>query len=69
MVDVYRSCTSKEHILHNFCRPSNLRIVIATVVFGMGIDYPDVHRVFHFDAPDYIESYMQESGRAGRDNV
>jgi len=72
MVDVYHSCTNpfiKDHILHNFGRPSNLRIVIATVAFGMEIDCPDVHQVLHFGAPDCVESYIQESGRAGRDDA
>ena len=69
MVDMFTSCVDdeiKSHIIHSFTQPSCVRIICATVTFGMGVDCKDVREV---SPPDDVESYIQETGRAGRDNL
>ena len=54
----------KEKIIQKFTRSSNLRIVISTIAFGMGIDCPDAHMIVHLGEPDCVDTYVQQVGRA-----
>lgn len=73
LVDMFTACTHpdvKTVLLKQFRNSGScLRVVIATVAFGMGLDCPNVRRVIHWGAPPDVESYIQETGRAGRDNL
>ena len=73
IVDMFTSGTHtfvKESIVSSFTKPSSeslLRILIATVAFGMGVNPPDVRYIYHCGPPHDIETYVQEIGRGGRD--
>jgi len=57
---------SRKNVQEAFIR-GDLRVIAATNAFGMGIDKPDVRLVVHADIPGSLENYLQEAGRAGRD--
>ena len=72
LVEMFSSCMDsdvKEEIITLFTKPSNLRIVCGTIAFGMGVNCTDIRTVVHLGPPDDIDSYIQETGRAGRDGL
>ena len=72
LIDMFTACTHpdvKDSILASFTTAqSTLRIVVATIAFRMGLDCPNIRRIIHLGPPNDIESYLQETGRTGRDN-
>jgi ATP-dependent DNA helicase RecQ len=60
------SAEEKKGILEDFLG-GRLQVVVATNAFGMGIDKPNIRLVVHMDTPGSLENYLQEAGRAGRD--
>lgn len=70
LLDMFTSVTDqdqKDTIISLFTKRSQLRLVIATISFGLGIDCPDVRQIIHVGVPEDVQSYVQETGRAGRD--
>lgn len=70
VVDMYTHSTHesiKSKIIEQFTQVSPLRVIVATIAFGMGINCKDVRYAVHWGVPEDAEMYVQESGRAGRD--
>jgi len=71
MVEMYTSISTpakRDDVIELFSTPNGqLRLVTATIAFGMGVDCPDIRRVMHWGVPSDKEEYVQGSGRAGRD--
>jgi ATP-dependent DNA helicase RecQ len=61
--------TKERHKIQEDYATGNLRVLVATNAFGMGIDQPDVRLVVHYQMPGNIDSLYQEMGRAGRDGA
>lgn len=69
--EIYTAATDntvKSDILPSFtAQNGHIRIVIATIAFGLGLDAPNVHKIIHWGSADSVAAYIQETGRAGRD--
>ena len=63
-LDMFTGCTDevlKNQILQSFTKDSCLRVVCATIAFGVGVDYSNIRQVVHFGSPDDLESYVLET--------
>uniref|UniRef100_A0A182M862 ATP-dependent DNA helicase Q4 n=1 Tax=Anopheles culicifacies TaxID=139723 RepID=A0A182M862_9DIPT len=60
---------SRRRTIQNAFMSGELRIVVATIAFGMGINKADIRAIIHYNMPKNFESYVQEVGRAGRDGL
>jgi ATP-dependent DNA helicase RecQ len=63
-----RTAEVRERVQRAF-EMGKVRVLVATNAFGMGVDYPDVRLIVHFQAPGSVAAYYQEAGRAGRDGL
>ena len=72
LLEMLHSCTpdaNKEAVLKAFSeQDSEIRVLVATIAFGMGVDCKGVYRIIHFGPSKNVEAYIQETGRAGRDS-
>ena len=70
LVEKFSSCTAdsvRRQIIESFCNPlASLKIVCATIAFGMGVDCADVPQVITLGVAEDVETYIQQTGRAGR---
>lgn len=69
LVDMYTHCTHQpveDKILRLFTSQSSLHIVVAIIAFGMGTDCTDIRQIIHWGVPEDVETYVQETGRAGQ---
>ena len=73
LFDMYTACTHKALkplIVSEFTKKDGtMHVVIASIAFGMGLNCPNIRRVIHWSPPGNIESYIQETGRGGRDEL
>lgn len=71
LCEMYTACTStsiKDSILESFKQPDGkIRLLVATIAFGMGVNAPNIHCCIHWGCSDSMDTYVQESGRCGRD--
>jgi ATP-dependent DNA helicase RecQ len=59
----------KRDIIHNKFIKDEVKVLVATIAYGMGIDKADIRKIINYGAPQNIETYYQEIGRAGRDGI
>ncbi len=63
----YHAQVEDRHLVQEQFMRGDVRVLVATIAFGMGVDKADVRMIVHFNLPQSVEAYYQEAGRAGRD--